>query len=54
MACCIKRMEKGGKLIDVNDALQFSQNCYHFSYESEYIDLCIEGNIYENAQRHAI
>ena len=52
--CCIKRMEGRDKFFDISDAARFFQNCYHFSYEREYLDLCIKGNIFENAQRHSI
>ena len=30
------------------------RNSYHFNYERSYLNLCMEGNLFENAQRHTI
>ena len=52
--CCIWGMKKDHIFINVEEALAFCLNCYHFSYERSYLDFCIEGNIFENALRHGI
>ena len=32
----------------------FATDCFHFKYKCAYIELCLEGNVYENARRHAM
>ena len=44
--CCIKRIEGRDEFFDISDAVRFFQTCYHFSYDREYLDLCIKGNIF--------
>ena len=38
----------------LSEACQFATDCFHFKYEHAYIELCQEGNVYENARRHAM
>ena len=35
----------------MDEADAFVQNCYHFNYERSYLNLCIKGNLFENALR---
>ena len=52
--CCIKRMENRDGFVNLQEAVDFSTNCYDFLYERHYIYFCIEGNLFENALRHII
>ena len=52
--CCVKGMRKRLQLSSMDEADAFVQNCYHFNYERSYLNLCIEGNLFENAFRHTI
>ena len=52
--CCIKRMEDRDGFVNLQEAVDFSTNCYHFLYERHYINFCIEGNLFENGMRHII
>ena len=38
----------------ITQAYDFVSNCFHFKYERAYIELCMEGNVYENSRRHAM
>ena len=46
--CCIKRMTKRSKFPHLVHATNFVSNCYYFCYERNYLNFCIEGNIFEN------
>ena len=48
-------MRLGKAFTLITQAVVMSSNCYHFIYERSFIDdFCIEGNIYENSQRHSL
>ena len=51
--CCILRMRLQKAFTTVKQALSFATQCFHFKYECAYIELCIEGNVYENSHCHA-
>ena len=36
----------------IQQAVSFASECFHFKYECAYIELCVEGNVYENAHHH--
>ena len=36
----------------ITQAYDFVSNSFHFKYEHVYIELCMEGNVYENSSRH--
>ena len=36
----------------IQQAASFTSECFHFKYERACIELCVEGNVYENAHRH--
>ena len=36
----------------VQQAASFASECFHFKYKHAYIELCAEGNVYENAHCH--
>ena len=38
----------------LSEARRFATDCFHFKYECAYIELCQEGNVYENARCHAM
>ena len=52
--CCVKGMRKRLQFSSMDEADAFVQNCYHFNYERSYLNLCIKGNLFENACRHVI
>ena len=37
----------------LSEARWFATDCFHFKYERACIELCKEGNVYENARHHA-
>ena len=46
--CCIIRMRNDNCFKNVKQAASFAKGCFHFHYERSYIELCMEGNIFEN------
>ena len=40
--------------MNVSKAVSFENNCFHFQYEHAYVELCMEGNVFENSRRHII
>ena len=53
-ACCIKGMKKRLRCSSLDEADALIRNCYHFNYKRSYLNLCMEGNLFENAHRHVI
>ena len=52
--CCITRMKHQKSFSTIQEVVSFQNSCYHFRYERAYIELCIEGNICENARQHVM
>ena len=50
--CCILRMREGTLTNSVEELYDFVRGCCHFAYEMCAIDFVIEGNPFENAERH--
>ena len=51
--CCIRAMRKGTLLTkSVEELWNFAKDCHHFTYEMCAIDFVVEGNPFENAERH--
>ena len=52
--CCIQHMKTQKCFNSVEEAVSFEDGCFHFQYEHAYIELCMEGNVYENARCHVM
>ena len=52
--CCIVSMKIRRSFKSLSEVRRFATDCFHFKYERAYIELCQEGNVYENARRHAM
>ena len=50
--CCIRAMRKGTLTKSVEELWNFVKDCRHFTYEMCAIDFVVEGNLFENAERH--
>ena len=50
--CCILTMRNGTPTNSVEELYNFIKDCRHFAYEMCAIDFVIEGNPFENAERH--
>ena len=50
--CCIRAMRKGTLTNSVEELWNFIKDCRHFTYEMCAIDFVVEGNPFENAERH--
>ena len=50
--CCITRMQHQKAFATIQQAASFASECFYFKYKCAYIELCVEGNVYENACRH--
>ena len=52
--CYILTMKLRKEFKTITQAYDFVSNCFHFKYERAYIELCMEGNVYENSCCHAM
>ena len=52
--CCIVSMKIRRSFKSLSEARRFATDCFHFKYELAYIELCQEGNVYENVRCHAM
>ena len=50
--CCILTMREGTFTNSVEELYNFVKSCHHFQYEMCAVDFVIEGNPFENAERH--
>ena len=48
--CCVVRMKALKKFNNLVDATSFFKGCYHFQHKRNYLDFCIDGNIFESSR----
>ena len=41
-------------LSSISEAVSFANGCFHFQYEPAYVELCMEGNVFEQSRRHTM
>ena len=54
LKCCIVSMKICRSFKSLSEAHRFATDCFHFKYEHAHIELCQEGNVYENARHYAM